>query len=317
MKPWFIILAPLLLSGCNTSSQSTALGTLERPRITLSSTANETITQVAVHEGEPVKQGQILMQFDVTKMQAQFDRAVAQLNQARAKLNELESGVRSETISQVRAQVNGAKSALAEAEHQLTRANALRKQNLTGEADVDAAKARRDTAKANFLQLSEQLKELSNGTRPEQIEQAKQAVVMAQANVTLAEKNLNDLTLTAPEDGFVDALPWHVGDRVMTGMTALTLLSSTRPFARVYIPAKKLSQLPLGSALEVRIDGVESSITGELRHVRSQPGFTPYFSLSERDRDALMYLSEVHFAKDNDALLSNIHSGRAVEVVLP
>lgn len=317
MKHWFLILIASLLSACGNSGTSTALGTLERDRMTLTSPANEVIDSILVQEGDQVEKGQLLLTFDDTTAKAHVTSALAQLEQAKAKLSELKTGVRSETISQVEAQVRGAKSAWAEADQQFNRTKSLLRQNLTGEAEMDGAKARRDTAKAHYQQLLEQLNELKNGTRPEQIEQAVQSVTMAKANVTIAEKNLENLSLRAPQNAMIDALPWHVGDRVAAGITTITLLATNQPYARVYLPANKLKSIATGDTLAVNIDGLQTPVLGNLAHVRAQPSFTPYFSLSEQDRDALMYLSEIHFEGKYANMIVNVPSGRALEVVLP
>nr|MCH1932138.1 hemolysin D [Shewanella shenzhenensis] len=48
------------------------------------------------------------------------------------------------------------------------------------------------------------------------------------------------------------------------------------------------------------------------RHIRSQPAFTPFYALNERDRARLMYLTDIDLPSD-----LNLPAGVAVEVHLP
>ncbi|WP_430462357.1 HlyD family secretion protein [Thalassolituus sp. LLYu03] len=307
----------VLLSACGNSEAGRAMGTLERDRITLTSPASETVTSSPVHEGQSVRAGDLLLQLDPTRAQAALNAQQAQLQQAEARLAELQSGARPEERAAATAQVEGARAALTEASQQLTRAKALRAQNLTGQADVDAAVARRDSAAATLLQAQEQLAQLTNGTRAEQLAQAEAAVASARALTNSAAKSLSDLSLTAPVAGRVDALPWHTGDRINTGIVAVTLLADSEPYARVYLPANALTSLSAGQTVQVRVDGLDQPFTGTLTNIRSQPAFTPYFALNERDRAALMYLSEVRFTGNDASALRDIPTGRTLEVLHP
>jgi len=312
-----ILFSTCLLTACSDESGSRAIGTLERDRITLTAPASETLIESQVQEGQKVKAGDLLLQLDPTRAQARLSAQQAMLRQASAHLQELENGARPEERAAAQARVEGAQAALTEAEQQLQRSRTLLKRNLTGQADVDSATARRDSAAAALQQAQEQFAQLQNGTRSEQLVQASAAVASARAQADIAAKELQDLSIVAPLDGRIDALPWHTGDRLSQGTIAATLLSDATPYARIYLPANALPGLSIGSQVTVQIDGMAAPVTGKLTNIRSQPAFTPYFALNERDRAALMYLSEVRFASEQAQLLENIPSGRTLEVVLP
>lgn len=317
MKYWIPILCSALISACGSDSGGRAMGSLERARITLTTPASETISRVAVHEGQQVQAGNLLLSFDNTRASAALRAQQALLQQAEARLAELRNGARSEERAAAAAKVEGAQAALTDASQQLQRARALRQQNLTGQAEVDGAIARRDSAAATLQQAQEQLAQLNNGTRPEQLSQAEAAVASARAQTDSAQKTLDDLTLTAPAAAAVDALPWHQGDRINAGTVAITLLTLGDPYARVYLPANRLDGLRSGSNVQVRVDGLAQPLTGTLTNIRSQPAFTPYYALNERDRSSLMYLSEVHFSGTALEQLRTVPTGRTLEVILP
>ena len=80
----------------------------------------------------------------------------------------------------------------------------------------------------------------------------------------------------------------------------------------VYLPASALTKIKAGDAIEVFADGIEAPIQGRVRNIRSQPAYTPFYALNERDRARLMYLTDIDLI-DADKL----PTGLAVEVRLP
>ncbi len=115
-----------------------------------------------------------------------------------------------------------------------------------------------------------------------------------------------------PKAGVVDILPWKQGDRVPAGAQLVSLLAAVPCYARVYLPAAALTQLHQGDSVQVNIDGYEQAVIGTVRHIRSQPAFTPFYALNERDRARLMYLTDIDLPSD-----LNLPAGVAVEVHLP
>lgn len=306
-------LAALLLGGCKQDTRGVALGSLERDRISLTAPASEQISLVAVHEGQTVKAGDLLIQLDTTSAKARLQQRLAEQQQARAALAELSAGARSETIAAARARVSGAQASLTDTSQQLQRAESLFKSRMVGQADLDSARARKDAATASLNQYEDQLQELINGTRPEQITQAEAALNATSARLALEQKALDDLSIRAPVDATLDILPWHTGDRVSAGTLMVSLLANSAAYARVYLPHEKLAQLHPGSQVQVSIDGVEQVLTGTIRNIRSQSAFTPYFALNERDRARLMHLTDIDLPEQ----AGQLPTGLSVAVKLP
>ncbi len=161
-------------------------------------------------------------------------------------------------------------------------------------------------------QANEQWLQLENGTRSEQLVQAEARVAAAAAALKAEEKALDDLSLRAPLASEVDILPWKRGDRVAQGTQLVALLALDKPYARVYLPQTAISKLSRGDKLEVWVDGVEQPLKGTVRNIRSQPAFTPFYALNERDRARLMYLTDIDVEG-----AESLPSGLALEVRLP
>lgn len=300
------------VSACQSDDSSRAMGTIERDRIRLSATSSEQITSVNVSEGQVVHKGDILLQLNARSANALITQRKAELAQASEVLNELIAGTRPEELNAAAASLKAAQAASKEAELTYRRYAKLYKTNVIGKANLDSAKASKDRTKANTQNAQEQWLKLKNGSRKENIAQAQARVKAAQAQLAWQEKARDDLTIKAPADSLVDVLPWHMGDYVTSGTQLVSLLSTGAPYARVYLPATALTKLHKGDTVQVFADGIEKPIQGIVRNIRSQPAYTPFYALNERDRARLMYLTDIDL-KNTDKL----PTGLAVEVHLP
>ncbi|BCV32103.1 HlyD family secretion protein [Shewanella algae] len=302
----------LLLQACGDNGESRAMGTLERDRIQLSAPVAEQIADIHVAEGDKVEAGQLLLQLDSRSAAARVAQRRAELAEAGARLDELQQGARVEERRAARAAIEAATAAATEARLRYQRTRELFVAKVVGQAELDAAIAERDHTKALVEQANEQWLQLENGTRSEQLAQAEARVAAAAAALKAEEKALDDLSLRAPLASEVDILPWKRGDRVAQGTQLVALLALDKPYARVYLPQTAISKLSRGDKLEVWVDGVEQPLKGTVRNIRSQPAFTPFYALNERDRARLMYLTDIDVEG-----AESLPSGLALEVRLP
>lgn len=305
LRPYLWGLCALLLAACGYETPDQALGTLERDRIILRATASEIITDQPLQEGQPVKAGQLLVQLDSRNQQAVVARAKAEAARAAARMTELRNGARKEDIAAATAQVSGARATLVDAEANYQRARKLVEQKLAAQASVDTARANRDAAEAALDSAREQLLRLTNGTRPEQLEQGAAELEAARAELDLQEHLLQELSVTATRDAWLDSLPWNVGERVPQGATLAIMLADNKPFARVYVPEKHRARVQPGMEFTVHVDGVDTPFTSRLRWIATDPAFTPYYALNASDRSRLVYMAEFDL-EDGDELPTGV-----------
>jgi HlyD family secretion protein len=299
MRLLSVIVMAFLLQACSGENANQALGTLERDRVILKATANEIILQQPVPEGTMVAAGTLLVQLDDARQQAIVARATAEVRQAEAVLEELRNGARPEDIAAASARVAGARATLVEARANYDRAVSLVKQKLAAQAQLDRDLAGRDAAEAGLESAEEELLRLTNGTRKEQLDQGAAALQAAEAQLTLEQYNLSELSVVATRDAYLDSLPWHVGERVVAGSTLAIMLAGDKPYARVYVPEPWRAKLHVGDSYAVHVDGVTDPIPGRLRWISSDPAFTPYYALNASDRARLVYLAEFDLEHDN------------------
>jgi HlyD family secretion protein len=287
------VLALLLFACSENTRPPDIVGTLAWDRIELVAEIGEPITEIRVREGDRVETGQVVLQQEASRYQAQLDEAEAARAQAAARLAELRRGPRSERIREARARLAGAESVLDARNKDLTRIRSLVAKKLMSNQDLDRGRADRDTALANRDAARAELEELLAGTTAEELKQATDALARAEAAARATRLTLGRLTIRAPQPARVDALPYKVGERPSPGTVVAVLLGGEAPYARVYIPEQLRMHINPGRAAEVMIDGTPEPFAARVRRVSQEATFTPYFALTERDRSRLSYVAEV------------------------
>jgi HlyD family secretion protein len=296
----------LLLSGCSDNSQDIALGTLSRERIVLTATGNEIVMDLPVAEGEFVAAGTVLVKLDDTLQKASLEVALAQETRAQADLDKMETGPRKEEISIGEARVEGARAVYLEAEATVARSQKLIERGAVSQAQLEQEIARRNSARAELTSAEQALEELRSGSRDEDIRIARAKLAEAKARVKAERTRLNNLTIRASRNGLLDSLPWNLGERVPQGSPVAILLADERPFARIYVPETARARVKEGSAVSVKVDGIETRFDGKVRWISNDPSFTPYYALNQEQRSRLVYVAEIELPGDATELPSGI-----------
>jgi len=302
----------LLLAACARDGESTLPGTLERDRVELVADANEAIVTLPFAEGATVKAGDVIVVQDRALSIADLDAARAQLAEAEARAEELKNGPRSTTIRAGVARRDTARVQRDNAVRERDRLLGLVARSLVSQQEADRQSALADAAESNLREAEADLLELQEGTRAEQIAQAREAADAARANLQGLETTSSRLEVRSPIAGTIDSLPFHLGEKPVRGATVAVLLATTAPFARVHVPEPLRARVRIGTPATLRIDGIERTFKGQVRFVASEAEFTPYYSLTAADRSRLSFLAEVVI----DAADESLPSGVPVDVTL-
>ena len=291
------------LTACtSTDNSNRVVGELASDRIELTVEFSEPIIEIAVVEGEIVAAGQALLRQDSARAIARLAEAEAAYLQGKARLDELVRGPRNESIAAARASVEGATQEFNYRQNEQARIQEIHQRGLASAEVLDRADAALDAAQAGLkLQLA-QLEELLAGTTFEELAQAEQAVKQAAARHDSAQIDVDRHTLRAPVDGIIDSRLFELGERPGIGQPALILLGGEQPYARVYVPEGLRVRVHSGSKALIYVDGLQMPLAGRVRVVASEPAFTPYYALTERDRSRLSYVAKIDIAEQRDRL---------------
>lgn len=287
------LLATAALTGCADPGPPPIVGTLEWDRIAVTAELAEPVLSWAVAEGDRVAAGDVILTVDARRQDARIAEARSQLAAMEARLDELTHGARSETIDAARAHLARARAAQTDAETEYERVAELRKRELVAQSAVDQALASRNQRRAETEAVAAELRELTSGTRPEQVEHGAATVDAARAALETLTLTRDRLTVRAPRAGRVDALPFRVGDQPPEGAEVVSLLVGDAPYARVFVPAPRRAGLQPGARFLVHVEGISQPFAATLRSISSEPSFTPYYALAGDDASRLVYRAEL------------------------
>ena len=218
----------------------------ESRRSTLSFQRGGEVVEIFVDEGQSVEAGQVLAQLDDRHIRANGAQLTAQVEEAKARLEELLAGPRKETIAAKQAELRAQQSQAQILEKQLARREQLlqttavtREEYETVLYDFEAAEARVDV-------IQRQLDELLAGTRVEKIAAQRAVLSQLDAQLTDLSHDLQDTKLVAPFAGRISRRLIDEGAVLSTGSPVVELLDDTHLEAWIGLPPTAARTLSVG-----------------------------------------------------------------------
>lgn len=324
--PVLLALACLIASCGEGARENTYAGTIEFEDVEVGSLVGGRVTRVLKREGDRAATGDPLVELDTEEWRSHLDEARALAAASERELALLVAGPRNETIEAARAdakrsellwkvagqgarpeeigaareEAKATQAALDEAQREFERLTGLVRRQVEPPAKLDAARARRDTARAKHAVAEQHLKLLLAGLRPEEIEARRQAwivlvqrvkaleagarpeeiaakrasVAAARARIKVAETKLRELTIDAPADCVVQTLDVRPGDLLKPGVPVAVLLLAEQPWVVIYVPEGDLAAVRVGQAARVQPDG-HAALAGRVSWISRKAEYTP------------------------------------------
>lgn len=280
-----------------------ASGTIEATEVKVSSSVQGRLVETEATEGAVIAAGDALAKIDPEYYRLQAGLAKAGVELARAQLDLLERGARSEDLAQAEAALASADESLALARSDATRmreleasGSATRRQREDAEARLSSATAAREAADQN-------LKKLQALARPEEIRAAEARVEQAKWNADIADKALADCEINAPVSGILTARLAEVGELAGAG-TGIALISDlSRLSLKIYLPETEIGRISLGAKAEVSVDSFPGRIfPGEISYISPRAEFTPKNVQTKDERAKLVYAVKIELGDGEGAL---------------
>ena len=208
------------------------------------------ITDVAVHENQSVKKGDVLFTIDDRSFKVSLDQARAQL----AAINDLVESFRA-GYRQTTEQLALARTTAAYQQHEYERLAALAKQKLTSDVSVDDARQKRDVANQQ-IQVTERALEAARARlgggpdRPLTEQAAYQAAKSMYDKVTL---DLDHTVVRAPFDGIASKVP-TVGQYVAPGAPIMSIVSDHDMWIEANYKETELTHVAVGQPVDIELD---------------------------------------------------------------
>ncbi|PXA99947.1 secretion protein HlyD [Nostoc sp. 3335mG] len=249
------------------------------------------IAEIAVSEGEAVDRGALLVTLDQSQQSALLAAAEARVAAARATLENLETGSRSEELDVIRASLQKARADLNLARTSLARSEQLEKTGTVSAARVEVDRNAVATAEAQVDQLTAQLAVAELPARSAQQVAAEANLAAAEADAERARLDLAERRILAPEAGRIERLFYAPGEVAAIGTPMVSILPAEALEARFFVPETARSALSIGQGVTVTCDGC-AEVVATVVHIASEPQTTPPVIYSTEERSRLVYLVE-------------------------
>ncbi len=189
--------------------------------------------------------------------EAQVAAAETGVQQAEARLAQLQAGATPEVIAQAEDAVRAAEAQLALAKQPFTSYDMA-----AAEAQVEAAQAQFDALKA--------------GAREQQLAAAQAQVGVAKAQVQVIELQLKKVSIVAPTDGVILSRSIEPGELAMTGATLFQIGQLEALELTVYLPEEEFARVTPGEQAKVRVDAYPGrDFDATVLRVADHAEFTP------------------------------------------
>jgi HlyD family secretion protein len=298
------LIAGILIAGCRGESDGVnGTGTLEVVEVDVSPLTPARVLKVWREEGDTVRVGDTLVSLTQSTVAAEVDARRARLASAQAQLRDLEAGARPAEITRAESELLAAESEANRTAQDLVRMQALAQSGNVSTQQLDAAKNATTAAESRRVSLSEALRLLKEGARPDRVSAARAEVESARASLAAASQTASDLVLTAPVAGIVLLRNAEPGEVIGAGMAAMTIGELAEPYVRIYVNQKLLPGVQLGAKAEGVLDGMPGRpFTGTVVAINSKAEFTPRVALTDEERADLMFGVKIAF-RDSTHLL--------------
>jgi HlyD family secretion protein len=313
MSGWFCILplAANLFSACG-PAQPLAVGYVEGEYALVAPIGTARIQTVDVKRGDRMNAGQVIATQETEDAKLAAAKTRAALEQARARLRNLEEGKRPQEMAVIEATLRSAQAQLAENMRQLERLASLKSRGFAAQAEEQTAETAVEMARARVAQLQAELDVARLPAREAEIIAARGAVEEAGAALNTAQWQLAERTIRAPSNGVISDVVLRNGEIAGPSAPVVSFLPDGATKLKLYVPQSARAGLTPGTVLEVRCDGCKPGQHARVSYVSDEPEFTPPVIYSLNNRQKLVYLVEAR--PEGDA--AQLKPGQIVDVQL-
>lgn len=211
------------------------------------------VKRVLVHEGDTVKNGQLLIQLDDADARAQSAKALAQLRSAEAAMQAVTAGGTQEEVLTTRADIIKAQAERDAAQRNLQAVQRLQQTGAASPAEVEAARNRLQKADADLQLLQSKL--TGRFSNPE-IVKVQAATEEARTAYAAAQEVLKNSHITAPFTGVVYQLKVKAGSYVNPGDLLLQMANLNQVQVRAFVDEPDIGKLAKDENVDVTWDAI-------------------------------------------------------------
>lgn len=212
------------------------------------------IQKILVHEGQWLQKGQTVAILLDKDQRAQVESLKEQLTGAREKLTLLKKGPKPEQVAKADQEVKLAAKALQYSSVEATRYTQMFQGKAVSDLDYQNVLKARDEDRERLLLAKKNLEVVKNPFRPEEIKQQEAEVRRLEAELVLAEKNLQLTEIISPLEGrFITARPMQtVGQFLEVGDLLGVIEDARHLVAEIEVPEEDIEEVKMGARVKLR-----------------------------------------------------------------
>jgi len=290
-------LLTLSLTSCEDDDKNRFQGYAEGEYVYVATSVAGRLDKLMVSRGQTVGANAPLFELE-------HENETAEVQQAKAQVEDLETGKRKPELDVLRDQLTQAVTAANLSTTQLARDEQQYKANAISKAQLDTSRSTYSSAKAHVDELRNQLKTGELPARDKQIRAAEAA--LAQAEWRLSQKSAN-----AAQSALVFDTLFVEGEWVPAGTPVVSLLPPGNIKVRFFVSEETVGRLKAAQAITIHCDGCAKEVPAQINYISPESEFTPPIIYSNETRSKLVFMIEAR-PKVGDAEL--LHPGQPVEV---
>lgn len=238
----------------------------------------------------------------------QLDAAMANAAGARARVDAIggvdqsrvEGKVIVEQWSAAEAAVSAARAAYEGAAKGLQILIDIRKNPLTLDAQIDAAKAQADAASAAADVAQARFDAIKAGATKEQIAIAQAAVKQAEAARGVLQVQSSKMTLKSPVNAIVSRRAARLGEIAAPNATLLSVVNLDSVKLTIYVPETRIGQIKPGDEFDVKVDSFpDKTFKGKVVFINTQAEFTPRNVQTKAERVNMVFAVKLQIPNPN------------------
>jgi len=309
-----LALAAIFIAGCAADSSKVFQGYIEGEYVYVASPLGGALTNLAVARGDTVRTGQLLFELERGSEAAAVQQAEKNLAQAQSQFDDLNKGKRPTEIASLEAQLERAQADLKLSEAELARREQLAQSHTISTEELDQAGAQRNADSAQVNQLTADLDTAKLGAREDAIRAAEAQVASQAAALDKARWSFDQKQQFAPTNAFVQDTLYRVGEWVAAGNPVVELLPPGNLKVRFFVPQAALPRIKAGAAVSVTFDGGQRAYSATVNYLSTEAEFTPPVLYNRENRAKLVYMIEAKFSPADAA---DLRPGQPVDVKIP
>jgi RND family efflux transporter MFP subunit len=229
----------------------------------LASEVDGRVDKLLFQEGQYVRKGTPLVKLRIAPLIIQRDLAKAEKNLVEARLEELNTGTRPETIEAAKSAVGQSRARVRLADNELKRIKKLYKDGVLSLDEFDKADAQAQAARSELEEKQSMLNELVAGPRAEKMKQEEANIKVAEARIQIIQDNINRATISAPFHGYVIKKETEVGQWLEQGDPAVSMIRARPLKVEIHVPQFQFNSIEIGSSAKVILETYENNAGGK------------------------------------------------------